>query len=267
MYQSGKLLLHENMQQWWSRVCHSQKSLPCSRIPEEIITSLGEHGLTHDISRRSNCSLRRRQGVSVLGTLRWHPTLRVGLRSQSCWSDKATHRGYLAVAPFYSQVRSELWSFMGIVQKLLWACGLLLADDPVCWSGVPPLLLRNDGCMWQESLCPYGDDTWHLAPKESAYMMTAMVGRKRHESKVQKRQQLPCLNPWILSGWLHLPHRNTLFYSNTELHGTLEWSTVTQNWNKIWHATYLYNHWRQAKEFAYWSVDISQGYKFCWCHK
>lgn len=50
---------------------------------------------------------------------------------------RTAQRGCLAGAPFYSLVRSELWSCIGYGPKAPPAWGAPLSGDTVCWPGVP----------------------------------------------------------------------------------------------------------------------------------
>lgn len=83
---------------------------------------------------------------------------------------------------------------MDMVQKLLWAWSISLAEDPVCWTG---------SCFhsW-EGVCDWS----HRAPGRMDVMVSNQYqGVYMTTDKAQKSQQLLYWKLWTILGWVSLP--------------------------------------------------------------
>lgn len=99
-----------------------------------------------------------RWGSSVQGSfLGRHASYKGRVSDHSPSALRKTSQRASPVGTIDNWVRSKLWLYMSMVQKLLWGWGSLLAEDPLYWPGEPtsPAPL-TEACTWLKSLCPGG---------------------------------------------------------------------------------------------------------------
>lgn len=167
--------------QWHKRIITRRvhtlihKGETLSKVPRRNSHSpgCGERGwgLTQEYTQNIQSRHMARWGHSVLGALlRWCPYLRGDVLITVLLHQVKTLKGVSSRGLFYTLVRSELWSHLATVKKLLWAevphlLGTLSVDQ-----GVAPVLLPWPRFAWLGSLYP------------SVYMMVSTWLRCIHDS-------------------------------------------------------------------------------------
>lgn len=106
----------------------------------------------------------RRWGLSIPGSfLRWRTNAREEFPIITLLLQKDCSKGVFSRGPIYNLFESELWSYSGMIQKLLWVkAPHWLWTLSVDWGVSPLLLLHPRGiCDWG-TMFRWAHDGWHL---------------------------------------------------------------------------------------------------------
>jgi len=199
------LLLQDNMQEWWSKLCThwlTKGKSPAQWYPEDRIAHPKWTRAHSRISRRNNHSPQEAEGTQFQeDSMGDNSTHRDCLRSEvHCSVKNQLSQRDSGGCPFYSLVRSELRSFMVSAPEVSLSWGTSLAGTLPADQGLPPCPFPPWGNVHDQG---HGVPArvWWSALTRGTHASTAMAECQRHESKGAKQPAAVMLkSAWTLLG-------------------------------------------------------------------